>query len=348
MISIDLGSYETKIIEARVLKGSVSINKTCSFNTPINSYKDGYMKNKTELKDKIKEELRKNRIKLNGCFINIKSTSIITREIAFPLLEDKEIDGLLEYQLPEYLPMDPDKYIVQHRPLERIKIEENEKLNTLVIAIPKDIVDIHYSFIRDLGLRPLVMDYQNNALWKLLKHSGRVNNEIDIKNKTMAIIDLGYDSTNITIIKNGIMQVSRVLDIGGLNMDSNLSNLISLEEGEIQTKKLEVKDLNINDDGYSDYNRMVNIINVSLESTMERIERVFRYYLTRDTGNEIENILLYGGLSNISGIDKLFSRYFSLPVSIINYLDKILVQSNLNKYLNCIGALLRDDEVRYK
>lgn len=348
MISIDLGSYETKIIEARVLKGSVSINKTCSFNTPINSYKDGYMKNIPELIDKTKEELKNNKIKSNGCFINIKSTAIITREIAFPLLEDNEIDGLLEYQLPEYLPTDPDKYIVQHRPLERITTEDNEKLKTLVIAIPKDIVDTHYSFIRDLGLKPLVMDYQNNTLWKLLKHAGRVNNEIDIKNKTIAVIDLGYDSTNITIIKNSIMQVSRVLDIGGFNMDSNLSNLIALEDEDVQTKKLEVKDLNINDDGYSDYNRMVNIINVSLESTMERIERVFRYFLSRDTGNEIENILLYGGLSNISGIDKLFSRYFNLPVSIINYLDKILIQHNLNKYINCIGGLLREDEVRYR
>ena len=348
MISIDLGSYETKIVEGRVLRGNISINKTCSFNTPINSYKDGYIKNKTELKDKIKEELRKNRIKLNGCFINIKSTSIITREIAFPLLEDKEIDGLLQYQLPEYLPTDPNKYIVQHRPLERITTEDNEKLKTLVIAIPKDIVDTHYSFIRDLGLKPLVMDYQNNTLWKLLKHAGRVNNEIDIKNKTIAAIDLGYGSTNITIIKNSIMQVSRVLDIGGFNMDSNLSNLISLEDEDVHTKKMEIKDLNINDGNYSDYNRMVNIVNVSLEGTMERIERVFRYYMTRDSGNEIENILLYGGLSNIIGIDKLFSRYFSLPASIIYHLDKIIFQPDLNKYLNCIGALLRDNEVWYK
>ena len=347
MISIDLGSYETKIIEGKVNRDGIKVNKAFSFDTPKNSYKNGYIKNEEELINKTKEELKKNRLTSGNCYINIKSTAVITREIVFPLLGDKEIEGLLKYQLPEYLPMDSGKYIIQHKPLDKINVEGSEKLNVLVVAIPREMVDAHFSFIKELGLRPTIMDYQCNALWKLLKHSNKINDDISIADRTIAAIDLGYDTTSITIIKNGIMQFSRVLDIGGFNMDSNLSSLISLENEELLAKKMEITDVSIIDGGYSDYNRMINIIKTSLEGIMERADKVFKYYIFKETENEIQNIILYGGLSGIKGIDKLFNGYFNVSTSIINDLDKINTQNDVKKYINCFGALLRDDEVYY-
>ncbi len=348
MISIDLGSYETKIVEGKVFRDNIKITRALSFDTPLNSYKNGYIKNEAGLKEKILEEIKKNKLK-GDCYLNIKSTAIITREIIFPVLGDKEIAGLLRYQLPEYLPMDPDKYIVQHKPIEKVNIDGSDKLNTLIVAVPKEMADAHFSLIKDLGLRPMVMDYQCNALWKLLKHSKRINDNHSVAEKTAAIIDLGYDSTSIIIIKNGTMQFCRVLDDGGESIDDNLTNLMSLEKNQLLAGKSEIADINtISDGSYSDYNRIVNIIRTGLENLMERIDRVFRFYTAKEIGNEIDNIFLYGGLSNIKGIDKLFSDNFHIPAVIIKNLDRLTMPDGLDKYINCIGTLLRDDEVTIK
>ncbi len=276
MISIDLGTYETKIIEGRLYKDGVRVTKSFSYQTPFDSYENGYIKNEMELLNVTKEELRNNKIKAGDCFINIKSTSIVTREIVFPLLGDKEITGLLQYQLPEYLPMDAGKYIVQHKPLDKVNVGGADKLNTLVVAIPREVVDGHFSFIKELGLRPMVLDYQCNALWKLIKYSGRINDDISIEDKTIATVDLGYSSTSITIIKNGKMQFCRVLDIGGAELDISLEELLTLEKHEVLEKKKEIKDISIVDEGYTDYNRLLNIMRTGLEGIMERIDRIFR------------------------------------------------------------------------
>ncbi len=348
MISIDLGSCETKIIEGRVYRDGIKVTKAFSFDTPHDSYENGYIKNETELANATKEELRNNKIKAGDCVINIKSTSIITREIVFPVLGDKEISGLLQYQLPEYLPMDASKYIVQHKPIEKINVGGTEKLNTLVVAVPKEVVEGHFALVKGIGLRPVILDCQCNALWKLIKFSGKINDEISVEDRTIATIDLGYNSTSVTIIRNGKMQFCRVVETGGSGLDKNLEELLSIEKHQVLEKKKEIKDISVTDEGYSDYDRLLNIVRTGLEDIMERIDRVFRYYMAQEAGNEIQDILLFGGLSAITGIDKLFSRYYNVSVLLIDGLDKISVQNDVNKYINCISALLRDDEGRYR
>jgi len=78
---------------------------------------------------------------------------------------------------------------------------------------------------------------------------------------------------------------------------------------------------------------------------MEKIEMIFRYYMTRDSGNIINYILLEGGLSNINGLDNLFSNYFNIPSIKLLSLDKIKWNEELSKFSNAIGGLIRFDRV---
>ena len=144
------------------------------------------------------------------------------------------------------------------------------------------------------------------------------------------------------------MQFCRVLDIGGAELDISLEELLTLEKHEVLEKKKEIKDISVADEGYTDYDRLLNIVRTGLEDIMERIDRVFRYYMAQEAGNEIHDILLFGGLTDIIGIDKLFSHYYNVPVLLIEDLDKINIQNGIKKYINCISALLRDDEGRYR
>ena len=92
--AIDLGSYETKIIEGKQEKDSVAIKKAFSFITPPNSYDNGYIRDELKLADAAKEELKRNNISNSSCHITIKSTAVLIREILFPNLSSKELEGL--------------------------------------------------------------------------------------------------------------------------------------------------------------------------------------------------------------------------------------------------------------
>lgn len=345
IIAIDLGSYETKVIEGKQERDRVTVKKAFSFITPPNSYENGYIRDEFKLVDAAKQEMLKNGSSNSICHITIKSTAILIREIIFPALSSKEIEGLLSYQLAEYLPMDFSKYIIRHKALEKVVIDGKDKLNILVVAIPKEMVDMHFSFIRELGLKPEVMDYQSNGIWKLLNFAGSINGSLYPSEKTVAAVDLGYTSSNVTIISKGNAKINRVIDSGGLNLDKNISNLVTMSSEDLLTYKQEITDVSLIEEGYSEQNRYTNIVKTSIESIMDKIDKVFKYYASREADNSIETLLLYGGLSRVKGIDKLFSNYFNLPAVVLDNTSKIHLAGDVNKYASCIGALIRDDGV---
>lgn len=345
VISIDLGSYETKAVQGSRRRNEIKINKAFSFDTPKDAYMNGYIRNQHALIDAIKDALNRNSIKSGICCLSIKSTAIITREIAFPVLESKEIEGLLKYQLPEHLPMDYSKYIIQHKIIDKFIDIDKEKLNVLVVAIPKDMVDMHYDLARELGLKPSILDYQPNCVWKFFKFIKTINESFEPSQTTIAAIDLGYDSTNVTIINKGVIQTTRTIDMGGITLDNNTTSLIAVTKDELLPLKSDIEDVSMVEEGFSDYNRYVNIIKTSIESIISKIDRIFKFYLSKDINNEIGKLVLYGGLSNIKGVDKLFFNYFGIPTIVLNSVDGISFSSDLNKYINCIGTLMRDDEV---
>ena len=77
----------------------------------------------------------------------------------------------------------------------------------------------------------------------------------------------------------------------------------------------------------------------------QRIELVFRYFLSRKPGNRIDKILLVGGNSIVDGIVELFMADFSIPTMRMESLDNIYGVEQIYIYINAIGSIIRVIEV---
>lgn len=346
ILSIDLGSYEIKVVEGKRTNKGIVIDKYFSFLTPEGAYENGYIVDKELLYYILKEELKRNKVTSDIGYISIKSSAIITREVILPAVGDDEIEGILKFQLNEYLPVDSKDYVVQHRAIGKIEEEGVAKLNVLLIAIPKEIVETHFQLIKDLELKPTVLDFQSNGITKLLKYNSLVNSKYNTEEITIATIDLGFHNTNVTILRDGFLQVARTVEYGGDDLDKNILNFFEYTKNQVEGKKRNIDNINRIEDEYTEENRFVNIVKTSIKGIMGKADTIFRYYYSREKGNDIQMIMLYGGLSNINGIDNLFSNYYNIPTVKIEKLDKIFLSEDLNKYINCIGSLIRIEEQR--
>ncbi len=346
VLSIDIGSYEIKVVEGKMTNKGIVIDKYFSFLTPEGAYENGYIIDKELLYYMLKEQLKNNKVSSDTVYMTIKSTAIITREVTIPYVEEEEINGILKFQLDEYLPMDPDKYVVQHKTIGVVEEDNVNKLNVLLIAIPKEIVESHFALLKELELKPTVLDFQSNGICKMLKYNSLINGRYDTQEITFAAIDLGFHNTNVTITKNNILQVSRIIEIGGYEMDMGILNFFEYTKDEVEEAKRQIQDVNRIDADYLDDDRILSIIRSSLEDIMDKIDLIFRYYDSREMGNSIQVILLYGGLSKIKGISNLFSSYFGIPAIVVSGFDKVFFSEDLNKYLNCVSSIIRIEELK--
>jgi len=312
--------------------------------TPKRSIEDGMIIDKDLIHYIINEELNRRKIKTRNAYLTINSSKIITREIIIPKVDTEEINSILKFQVEDYIPVDISNYVIQYKIIGQVYEDDIEKLKILIIAIPKSVVEDYHKLMINLNLNPLVLDYQPNSLAKLIKYNETINGSYPTEDLTFACVDIGYDGTKISIIRNGIVLVSRIVDIGGNYIDQSILNLNDNIQN-LEAYKDNIDDINHVYDDESENYEITSIIKNSILALTEKIEIVFRYYLTRKKDNKINMILLTGGISRINGLDNLFSNTFSIPSININSLNNIKFSGEFSDYANAIGSIIRASEV---
>lgn len=344
ILSIDFASYEIKVVEGRYTKNSINILKSFKIKLPKASYRNGEILDKNLIISLLKKSIKDNKIKTSLTYGIVNSSSIITREILIPKVPDKEITSLINFQLEEFLPVDPVDYIVNNLVINEVIQDEVEKLKILLIAVPKNMIFCHLDLIRETGLKPAVLDYQGNCIAKLLKYSDFINEDYNTRDIVIASVDIGQN-TKLTIVKNGKIEVSRFINIGAESLHKDLSGFFDYSLGELEKKLMNISNITKENIDYTGDSRLINLTKTTLTKIMEEIESIFRYYTSREDSNEINLILIQGGLSNISEIDNLFSNYFNISCIKLTSLQKINGNNELESYSNAIGGLIRIDEV---
>lgn len=346
VLSFDFATEEIKIVEGKYSKKGLVVNKNILVSVPKDIYKDGIIYDMDHLIYLLGQAFSTNNINLGEVYGTINSTEIITREIIIPTVDDNEIDSIMHYQLEDYIPINAEDYIVNYLNLGPIMDEGIEKITLLLVCVPKSIVESHLNLFKNLDLKPMVLDYSGNAIRKLLMTNQLINESNEITG-SIAVLDFGYDSTAITIVDGDVLKVSRLLDIGTKYLIESLNHLFpEFNEDELEAK---IKALTDIEEGYepdSDEYKIVNGIRAYINNVLPNIEMIFRYYSAREVGNDVDLIVLLDGLSNIDGIDQVFTVFFNKPTIRLESLDNVKFDGELFRYANAIGGLIRLDEVK--
>jgi type IV pilus assembly protein PilM len=334
-------SHEVRVVEGRFNKKNILVDKCFAIPVSEGLYEDGIIKDVEKFLHILLEGLAKNKVSGGEVYGVINSSNIIIREIRIPKVDEKQIASIINYQLDEYLPVEPEGYVVQFIPLDFIIEDGAEKQNIMLIGVPKTIVEPHLNLLQNLDLKPVVLDYAGNAISKLISFNEKINGAYENK-INIACVDLEHESTALNIIEKGMMSISRVVkeeikpivyEDAALTSDETSQPAGSPETG------------GTNEPDGSD-NAVASGLKRNLGVILDGIDMVFRYYSSRETENDIDLILLHGDYSNIDGIENLISRYFDIPCVKLNALDKVKFNGDLAKFANAIGALIRVNGVK--
>lgn len=325
-ISIEFRADEIRVVEGRYNKKNIIVNKCFTIPVPEGLYEDGVIKDMEKFSYVLQKGLSKNNVSRGEVYGVINSSNIIIREIRLPKVEEKQIASILNFQLDEYLPVDPEGYVVQHIPLDIVEEDGVEKQNVMLIGVPKYMVETHLNLLQNLGLKPVALDYAGNAISKLIKYSDTINGIYD-NDITIACVDLEQESTTLNITNKGIMSISRVI------------------KEEISPTVDETPYMTL-DESYGQDVAVASGLRGKFAVILDKIDMVFRYYNSRETDKDIELVLIYGNHSHVDGIEDLMSSYFDMPCVKLNVLDKVKFYGDLAIYANAIGALIRVNGVK--
>lgn len=341
-LSINFNSREIRILDGKYSNKTIKIYRYWHVDIPNNVYRDGVILDLEQMIYILKNTIKENNISIKNVIGVINSSMIITREIKIPKITSEEIKSMLNYQVEEYIPIDPQNYIVQFLVLDYILEEGIEKSKVLLVGIPRNIVKSHLALFNSIGLKPKVLDFQGNTIAKLIKNSSSINSNYLCINRTILSLELSYEGIALTLLDNGFIRIARTLDEGvhymfqGITDIYNISSEKIIEEIESGFK---IKKENIEDHG------VYGIIRNNFRKILEDIDMVSKYYINRELNNKIDLILLHGKFIDIEDIEEIFYNFFGIDAVVLKSVDNVCFDGELSKYSSSIGGLIRNNEV---
>lgn len=340
LMSIDIGTDRIKIVVGKFSNNRISIDHAVSVQTPPNAIQDGQVTDISKLKDIIGSVLREHHIQTKKVVVTLESTSIITRELYLPAVKPKEVLAMLGYEIQQYFPTTLDEYVIQHKELEIVEEGNLKKIRIAVAALPKMIVQNYLELIKSLGLKPIALDIHSNAISKLFDENIMINSKTIQEHQTIALIDIGYANINVNIMDKGIPQFNRLLTIGG----KDIPDMFNADLMDMVEKKMGLSHFSDEHGPLSDLAK--DLTKAAIDGWLEEIQRIFKYYTSRNPGNKVDKILLFGGYSNLDGIREIMENYFNIPASKIESIGKLRINNRITNFqlennLNAIGAIIR-------
>lgn len=211
---------------------------------------------------------------------------------------------------------------------------------SVIVSVPKKNIYSVLGVLENIGIE--VVDISLNNIGDLYAFK---NNNFD--NKISAIINIGSETTSVSLYNRNVVVKSSILNMGGKNIDSDIAYMYKIDldsAKKIKTKfALGYKRLASKADLYEIKNGdsilKINQYEIS-EIVMSRLEEILnlaKNELNNLTSKQIDYIIITGGVSNTAAFEYLVNDIFPNKASIGNI--KIIGIRN-NKYSSCIGNIV--------
>lgn len=322
---IDIGVHSTKVVQLKYDQGRAILE---TYGELLNT---GYLKGTetsgtgflryldSDIAVLLKDIMRESNVTTKDAVISIPASSSFITTIYFPRVSRKEINQAIPYEARKYIPIPISETVLDW---DIIDDGENDKIEVLLVAVPRDVLQKFKRMAELAGINPLALEVETFSLVRSL---------IGQDPLPTAIINLGYLSTTLALVDKARLRVShnfgrgsreltRALELG-LGINAERAEAIKRETG--LSLKAEEREIS-------------SIISPLIEILFSEIERLISIY-NRKAPRKIQKINLTGGGSNLKGIVEYTAAKFGLEVTRGNPFGRVITPAFMQPMLREIG-----------
>ena len=252
--------------------------------------------------------------------ISVSGESVMVRDIHWPQMSDDEIRKALRFEVERQVHYKAEEIVFDYYSVMDKSIAET-KTRVILVAAKKGLIENYSSLIESAGYKCGFVEVDTFSLLNCFYINGP---EVPPE-KTIAIINVGLEVTNINIIKGKIVGLTKDAFVAWSNLVDALPKETELDFDDVTA----LKGLMGSDDVYELSLFIMNALSNQVRRTIEFYESQ-----GRDT---VEEIYLCGKLAMYKNLDKYLQNILGLKVTIwnpianVSYNPKLFEEKNLKK-----------------
>jgi type IV pilus assembly protein PilM len=309
LLGMDISSSAVKMVEiVDAGKGALRIERYIIEPLPKDAVVDGNITNLEEVVETVKRAWKKLATRTKNVAMALPTAAVITKKIVVPAgLRDEDLGIQVETEANQYIPFALEEVNLDYQLIGPAP-SNAEEVEVLIAASRKEKVEDRVAVAEAAGLKSLVMDIESYAIqtaFDLIKKQF----PDDGKEQNIALVDVGANVMNVTVLRNDQTVYTREQAFGG----SQLTHEIMRQYGMSQEEAENAKRSGGLPDSYE-----AEILRPFLENLAVEVQRAMQFFFTSTQYSTIEHILLTGGSVVIPGLEDIVGSRSQVNTQVAN------------------------------
>ena len=331
LLGVDISSSSVKIVKLSSSGGKYRLDNYVIRPLPIKSVVEKNISDINAVGDAIAGAVSVMKPSIKESAVAVAGSAVITKTIEMnAALSDAELENQIIVEADQYIPYPLDEVSID---FERQEISDRSEdlVEVLLAACRKENVDSRVLALEHGGLETKVVDIEAYAIERAFC---LLNEQIEAyEDQTTAIIDIGSTMTTLNVMFNGKTIYTREQMFGGNQLIEDVVRRFGLTtpEAEIAIKR-----------GGLPEEYEVELLLPFKDSVVQQISQTLQFFFSSSHYNDVDHIVLAGGVAAIPDLDNLVQEHLSTPVLVANPFRDMEIGSKVNKTMlnNDAPALL--------
>jgi type IV pilus assembly protein PilM len=309
-VGLDIGASSIKLVKLQRKPGGYALKSLALKELPLDAIAAEEIKDRDAVIFDIQNLVDQTDPKIKDVVISISGHGVITDKIVMDRKSGSEAEQAILFEAEQRSPFDVEDVTLDYHIIQID--EETNKMEVLLVAARNEFLKNYLDLILDAGLRPVLVDTDAFAILNAYE----INYEVD-PNRVTALIDVGFDTTNITFIKDGLYHSTRDASNGIRLIFDAIGKEFRLNQ-EMASKALKGEM-----DGSIDQDMFKATVFTASEELLAGLEVAISYFKSSSGVRQLDWIVLSGGGALVPYFPELIQNKLGIPVEIFNPLRNI-------------------------
>lgn len=310
LVGVDIGSSSVKLVQLREQKGSFYLANIGIVPLPPEAIVDNTLMDSSAVVDAIKSLFASLNIKIKEVACSISGNTVIIRKIKLPAMPSEELEDQIQWEAEQYIPFDINDVNIDFQILDPDE-EDPSRMNVLLVASKKDIINDYVNVFAESGLKLVVVDVDSFAVQNIYEQ-----NYDSAPDEVVALINIGASILNLNVVKGGVSLFTRDVQMGGNLFTEEIQKQFALNSEDAEAAKISGE--------CSDKTKLRDILSRIDETLAIEIRRSLDFYNTTAGDGKISKVYLSGGAAKTQMLAEAVHNKLGVPVEMLNPLQKIV------------------------
>lgn len=319
-IGLDIGANSVKLVKLDHTKQGYSVAAIGIREFPPEAIVADEIRDREAVIFNIQSLIDQTDPKIKDVVVSISGHGVITDRFTLDKKTGAEAEQAILFETEQRAPFDIDDVSLDYHV---IKTDDDaNKMDVLLVAARREYLAMFLELVQDCGLRPVVVDDDALAIY-----NSYINNyEVD-PTRVTALVNIGYDVTNITYLVDGLYNSTRDVSAGTRDIYDAIQKEFRLNP-ELTNKALkgDMQDS-------VDQDMLKATIIAATEELISGIELAFSYFKSQAKIDNVDWLVLSGGGALIPYLPEFLQSKLGIPLEIANPLRNVDYDPELFQYL---------------